>query len=37
MEYDLNENKITMKNGLVSYDISRECRKNVSSHFNWYK
>ncbi len=37
MEYDLNENKITMKNGLVSYDVSRECKKNVSSHFNWYK
>ena len=37
LEYDLNENKITMKSGDVSYDISRENKKKVSNYFNNYK
>ena len=31
IEYDLNENKITMKNGYTSFDISRENKKNLFS------
>ena len=37
IEYDLNENKITLKNGDVSFDISRDCKKNLNSYFNRYK
>ena len=29
VEYDQNENKITLKNGFTSFDISRDNRKNI--------
>ena len=29
VEYDLNENKITLKNGFTSFDISRDNKKNI--------
>lgn len=31
IEYDLNKNKITMKNGYISFDISRDNKKQLSS------
>ncbi len=31
VEYDLNENKITLKNGITSFDISRENKKSICS------
>lgn len=36
-EYNLRENKITLTNGIVSYDISRDYKKKVSSYFVNYK
>lgn len=32
-EYDINENKITLKNGTISFDISRDSKKNLLSQF----
>lgn len=37
LEYDLNKNKITMKSGDISYDISRDNRKKISNYFDSYK
>ncbi len=37
VEYDPMKNKITMKNGIISYDISRDNKKIVSSRFINYK
>lgn len=31
IEYDLNKNKITLKNGITSFDISRDNKKNIST------
>ena len=36
-EYNLSENKITLTSGIVSYDISRDYKKKVSSYFVNYK
>lgn len=36
-EYNLPENKITLKNGIISYDISRDYKKKVSSYISNYK
>lgn len=37
VEYNLSENKITLKNGMVSYDISRDYKKKVSNYVSNYK
>lgn len=34
VEYNLNENKLTLKNGFISFDVSRENKKLISSKFN---
>ena len=34
VEYDLNENKITLKNGITSFDISRDNKKNILLTFD---
>ena len=34
VEYDLNENKLTLKNGIISFDISRDNKKSVLLKFD---
>ena len=36
IEYDSNKNKITFKNGIVSFNISREQKKNISNYVTKY-
>ena len=36
IEYDPNKNKITFKNGIVSFNISREQKKNISNYVTKY-
>lgn len=36
-EYDINKNKITLKNGTITFDISRDNKKSITSKFNNYK
>lgn len=33
-EYNLNENKLTLKSGIISYDVSRDNKKIIASRFN---
>lgn len=37
IEYNPNENKLTMKNGMISFDISREQKKEIFNYVTNYK
>jgi len=37
VEYNITENKLTLKNGITSYDISRENKRKISSKFISHK